>query len=152
MKSVRKNSTTLRNQEAICPICQEDFKYGKTIEVTCCDNKFHYACLCKWLMYNKKCPLCKYTINEDKYQTDCYNYMKYSNKYGNFKNLETFKNNIEKNITKFEDKYGSDVYYLDVNTTYLIDKYKNKNRVEIIDDSQKYIDLNIILRELDYIM
>lgn len=152
-KSMRKTPYTVK--QVICPICQQELNNGRKItEVECCKNKFHTICICKWLnnYKNNKCPLCKTKIEkkEEIEKDPCYNYMKYSYKYRHIKDLENFKEKIIEDILKIIEKYGTDRYYLDTDPNSLIIKYKNRQK--IIEDSERYIDLNRIKLELDNIV
>ncbi|XP_030530234.2 RING-H2 finger protein ATL57-like [Rhodamnia argentea] len=43
-----------------CVICLEDFKDGEEcLRPTCCDHTFHKACLNRWLLERRRCPICQ---------------------------------------------------------------------------------------------
>lgn len=53
-----KNKNYLRE----CTICQEEFIEGDILKRLKCDHFYHKNCIKDWLLYNKKCPLCKNEI------------------------------------------------------------------------------------------
>ena len=154
-KSSRNESigNTINNSD-ICVICQQDLndETRKTVQVECCKKKFHYVCLCKWLMNykNNKCPLCKEIIEDDLCEDYNFYYNNMISRYGPLINLENLKKYIIKEIKKIKEKYGTDAYLLDKNIENLKKKYKNT--LEIIQDTEKYLDLNRSKDELDYIV
>jgi len=42
-----------------CAICIDDFTVGDELRRLPCGHSFHRACVDKWLMIDKTCPLCK---------------------------------------------------------------------------------------------
>lgn len=45
-----------------CTICQEEFTEGEVLKKLNCNHYYHKHCIKDWLLYNKKCPLCKNEI------------------------------------------------------------------------------------------
>ena len=45
-----------------CAICLEDYTKGQEIRTLPCMHNFHSACVDKWLLTNKSCPVCKMDI------------------------------------------------------------------------------------------
>jgi len=46
---------TIREQGAICLVCQEDFKPKSKAKVMPCGHPFHFDCLMEWLERNNTC-------------------------------------------------------------------------------------------------
>ena len=40
-------------------ICFSDITKGNSETVLNCEHNFHYNCIKKWLVNEKKCPICK---------------------------------------------------------------------------------------------
>ena len=99
---------------------------------------------------NNKCPLCKEIIEDDLCEDYNFYYNNMISRYGPLINLENLKKYIIKEIKKIKEKYGTDAYLLDKNIENLKKKYKNT--LEIIQDTEKYLDLLRSKDELDYIL
>lgn len=39
-------------------------------EILVCSHKFHKKCIDKWKIYNNKCPLCRASINKNRYNNN----------------------------------------------------------------------------------
>jgi len=50
-----------------CTVCLVDFETGDDIRSLHCTHMFHVDCIDRWLVYNKKCPICR--IDMDKAPT-----------------------------------------------------------------------------------
>jgi hypothetical protein len=42
-----------------CTVCLVDFETGDDIRSLHCTHMFHVDCIDRWLVYNKKCPICR---------------------------------------------------------------------------------------------
>lgn len=45
-----------------CSICQEEYVVGDEVRELPCGHFFHSACIDRWLVIQKKCPLCRHDI------------------------------------------------------------------------------------------
>lgn len=52
------NSFDFENYDT-CSICLSNFEEGEKIKILCCNHIFHSECIDSWLVFNRKCPLCK---------------------------------------------------------------------------------------------
>lgn len=63
------NGLPTRNlQEAVeeeCAICQEPYAQGDEVRDLPCEHFFHSACIDRWLVIQKKCPLCRHDITTE---------------------------------------------------------------------------------------
>ena len=48
--------------EDACPICYESYTQTDMVMITTCAHAFHLACIEKWLITHKQCPLCRRVI------------------------------------------------------------------------------------------
>ncbi|VDP52928.1 unnamed protein product, partial [Soboliphyme baturini] len=48
-----------------CCICLEEFVAGEEVRVLPCTHFFHTACIDRWLITNRKCPLCRRNIDNE---------------------------------------------------------------------------------------
>ncbi len=46
-----------------CSVCLENLTPTATVELRCCRNKFHRACLDGWFRTRATCPLCRQNLN-----------------------------------------------------------------------------------------
>uniref|UniRef100_A0A914Y003 RING-type domain-containing protein n=1 Tax=Panagrolaimus superbus TaxID=310955 RepID=A0A914Y003_9BILA len=42
-----------------CTVCLSDFETGDEVRTLNCSHIFHTECIDRWLIYNKKCPICR---------------------------------------------------------------------------------------------
>jgi hypothetical protein len=49
---------------AQCPVCMEDFEVGTSFRMLPCLDKFHPACIDKWLKTHIQCPVCRLDLTE----------------------------------------------------------------------------------------
>lgn len=47
-----------------CTVCLSDFETGEEIRSLRCTHIFHPHCIDKWLVYNKKCPVCRLDVDK----------------------------------------------------------------------------------------
>ncbi|KAF8008663.1 hypothetical protein BT93_K2355 [Corymbia citriodora subsp. variegata] len=46
-----------------CVVCLEDFEDGEAcLRLTCCEHAYHRACVNRWLLDHKRCPICRSTV------------------------------------------------------------------------------------------
>ena len=57
MEIINKIKTSNEILEDNCSICLN--KENKEIMILNCNHNFHSECLIRWLMKNKKCPICR---------------------------------------------------------------------------------------------
>lgn len=51
-------------KKQVCPVCLEHFKKGDTIRILPCLDRFHAgACVDKWLLLHRTCPVCRFHIS-----------------------------------------------------------------------------------------
>ncbi|GFH55137.1 hypothetical protein CTEN210_11613 [Chaetoceros tenuissimus] len=60
----RSHSNKTQLQDAMCPICHEEFQDGDELALSrneaCCHTAFHSECILSWLMSDhKECPICR---------------------------------------------------------------------------------------------
>ncbi|VDK48998.1 unnamed protein product [Gongylonema pulchrum] len=41
-----------------------DFETGEDVRALRCAHVFHIACIDRWLLYNKKCPVCRVDLDK----------------------------------------------------------------------------------------
>lgn len=56
---------TIREQGAVCLICQDDFKPKSKAKVMPCGHPFHFDCLMEWLERNNTCRPSSFTFALD---------------------------------------------------------------------------------------
>lgn len=49
-----------------CTVCLNDFETGEGVRTLKCDHLFHVDCIDRWLVYNKKCPVCRLEVDKEK--------------------------------------------------------------------------------------
>ena len=52
-------STVLDADDAVCPVCLDDFEDGHKVKMLPCGHAFHASCIDHWLKINRACPMCK---------------------------------------------------------------------------------------------
>jgi len=65
MEIINKIKTSNEILEDICSICLN--KENKEIMILNCNHNFHSECLQKWLIKNKKCPICRKEVSINDY-------------------------------------------------------------------------------------
>lgn len=56
---------TIRNEDDVCAICQDDMNIGNSIrEIQACHHKFHRTCIDTWFSRNVHCPVCRHDIRD----------------------------------------------------------------------------------------
>ncbi|VDP01157.1 unnamed protein product [Soboliphyme baturini] len=50
-------------EEEKCPICLSEFERNEFVRTLPCNHPFHIACIDRWLITNKKCPICRLSID-----------------------------------------------------------------------------------------
>jgi hypothetical protein len=66
MEIINKIKTSNEILEDICSICLN--KENKEIMMLNCNHNFHSECLLKWLVRNKKCPICRKEVSINDYE------------------------------------------------------------------------------------
>ncbi|CAJ0575480.1 unnamed protein product, partial [Mesorhabditis spiculigera] len=51
------------NEKERCTVCLMDFESGDGVRTLRCEHLFHVDCIDKWLVYNKKCPVCRVEVD-----------------------------------------------------------------------------------------
>lgn len=41
-----------------------DFEADEDVRCLCCTHVFHVTCIDRWLVYNKKCPVCRIDLDK----------------------------------------------------------------------------------------
>jgi SNF2 family DNA or RNA helicase len=71
------NIRTRVKNSTFCPICYNDYNNKSILD--CCQNSFCFECLSKWVVNNKRCPMCNsvkcvkdilVTVDEDRVNAD----------------------------------------------------------------------------------
>ena len=57
-KKRQKISTNKKTDPEICPICIESIHQKDYCKLPC-GHAFHTICLCKWIVFNRICPVCR---------------------------------------------------------------------------------------------
>ncbi|XP_030519951.2 E3 ubiquitin-protein ligase RING1-like [Rhodamnia argentea] len=52
-----------------CAICLDDFEPKQEVMVTPCNHMFHEDCIVPWLQGHRQCPVCRFSLLEQKRQT-----------------------------------------------------------------------------------
>ncbi len=51
------------SHDKTCVICQDDIELKDIIRtITTCNHSYHIECIDRWFTENKKCPMCKFTL------------------------------------------------------------------------------------------
>ena len=63
-------------QRADCVVCLENYNCGEIVKLLPCGHCFHKGCIDCWLLKsceynNRKCPVCRWPANKQKYFSDC---------------------------------------------------------------------------------
>uniref|UniRef100_A0AC34QR67 RING-type domain-containing protein n=1 Tax=Panagrolaimus sp. JU765 TaxID=591449 RepID=A0AC34QR67_9BILA len=70
---IKKNTTILNyikepdvpeNEQERCTVCLVDFETGDDVRTLNCSHMFHIDCIDRWLVYNKKCPVCRVDMDK----------------------------------------------------------------------------------------
>lgn len=73
LDQIKKNTTvmayakdpTLPEQETErCTVCLTDFENADEVRALNCSHVFHIECIDRWLVYNKKCPVCRVEMDK----------------------------------------------------------------------------------------
>ncbi len=56
------HNSVVKTGITFCIICQEDTREGDIIRILRCKHKYHIACIDRWFIESKKCPICKVWI------------------------------------------------------------------------------------------
>lgn len=62
-KYVKKGDVPENEQER-CTVCLMDFESDEEVRSLRCSHVFHVACIDRWLIYNKKCPVCRLDLDK----------------------------------------------------------------------------------------
>ncbi|WKX89213.1 hypothetical protein Q1695_008681 [Nippostrongylus brasiliensis] len=54
------------NETERCTVCLCEFETGEEVRNLRCTHIFHVNCIDKWLVYNKKCPVCRLDVDKQK--------------------------------------------------------------------------------------
>ncbi|VDO95688.1 unnamed protein product [Heligmosomoides polygyrus] len=54
------------NEAERCTVCLCEFETGEEVRNLRCTHIFHVNCIDKWLVYNKKCPVCRLDVDKQK--------------------------------------------------------------------------------------
>uniref|UniRef100_A0A0K0DIP6 RING-type E3 ubiquitin transferase n=1 Tax=Angiostrongylus cantonensis TaxID=6313 RepID=A0A0K0DIP6_ANGCA len=54
------------NETERCTVCLCEFETGEEVRNLRCAHIFHVNCIDKWLVYNKKCPVCRLDVDKQK--------------------------------------------------------------------------------------
>ncbi|KJH45086.1 zinc finger, C3HC4 type [Dictyocaulus viviparus] len=54
------------NEQERCTVCLCEFETGEEVRNLRCTHIFHVNCIDKWLVYNKKCPVCRLDVDKQK--------------------------------------------------------------------------------------
>ncbi|KAK6725472.1 hypothetical protein RB195_004042 [Necator americanus] len=54
------------NEAERCTVCLCEFETGEEVRNLRCTHIFHVSCIDKWLVYNKKCPVCRLDVDKQK--------------------------------------------------------------------------------------
>ncbi|XP_010038416.2 RING-H2 finger protein ATL33 [Eucalyptus grandis] len=50
-------------ERAECVVCLEEFEDGEAcLRLTCCEQAYHRACVNRWLLDHRRCPICRATV------------------------------------------------------------------------------------------
>jgi len=49
-----------------CTVCLVDFEKADELRSLQCQHIFHVDCIDRWLIYNKKCPICRVDMDKSK--------------------------------------------------------------------------------------
>ncbi|OZC08936.1 zinc finger, C3HC4 type [Onchocerca flexuosa] len=62
-KYVKENDIPENEQER-CTVCLNDFETDEEVRALRCNHVFHVVCIDRWLVYNKKCPVCRLDLDK----------------------------------------------------------------------------------------
>ena len=61
--TISEDHISVNSSYSSCSICHDDFRLGEeAYRIQFCSHVYHRPCLFKWLLQQKKCPLCRYEI------------------------------------------------------------------------------------------
>jgi hypothetical protein len=72
-EQIKKNTTILayikdenlpEQETERCTVCLVDFETGDELRTLNCNHLFHTECIDRWLIYNKKCPVCRIEMDK----------------------------------------------------------------------------------------
>lgn len=50
--------------QKIFKVCLNDFETNEDVRALRCNHVFHVVCIDRWLVYNKKCPVCRLDLDK----------------------------------------------------------------------------------------
>uniref|UniRef100_A0A0N5AA58 RING-type E3 ubiquitin transferase n=1 Tax=Syphacia muris TaxID=451379 RepID=A0A0N5AA58_9BILA len=59
-----KDCSLPENEQERCTVCLMDFETEDEVRSLRCDHVFHVSCIDRWLIYNKKCPVCRLDLDK----------------------------------------------------------------------------------------
>ncbi|EFO18865.2 ring finger-H2 protein [Loa loa] len=62
-KYIKENDIPENEQER-CTVCLNDFEMDEEVRALRCSHVFHIVCIDRWLVYNKKCPVCRLDVDK----------------------------------------------------------------------------------------
>ncbi|KAL3998020.1 Ring finger domain family protein [Acanthocheilonema viteae] len=62
-KYIKENDIPENEQER-CTVCLNDFEMDEEVRALRCNHVFHVVCIDRWLVYNKKCPVCRLDLDK----------------------------------------------------------------------------------------
>ncbi|CAG9533639.1 unnamed protein product [Cercopithifilaria johnstoni] len=62
-KYIKENDIPENEQER-CTVCLNDFETDEEVRALRCNHVFHIVCIDRWLVYNKKCPVCRLDLDK----------------------------------------------------------------------------------------
>nr|CRZ24704.1 BMA-TOE-4 [Brugia malayi] len=62
-KYIKENDIPENEQER-CTVCLNDFEMDEEVRALRCNHVFHVVCIDRWLVYNKKCPVCRLDVDK----------------------------------------------------------------------------------------
>ncbi|VDN05700.1 unnamed protein product [Thelazia callipaeda] len=59
-----KESNVPENEQERCTVCLNNFEMNEEVRALRCSHVFHVVCIDRWLVYNKKCPVCRLEMDK----------------------------------------------------------------------------------------
>lgn len=59
-----KQQEQAKTEREVCAVCLDEFRNNQHVRTLPCDHEFHCACVDRWLLEKRTCPLCKRNIIE----------------------------------------------------------------------------------------